>query len=57
MHLKVEIHKLYALTITDLALYVGDTSGLFSLLDYIKEWRLIAWETTFFKEFKSKDEI
>jgi hypothetical protein len=42
MHLKVEVHKLYALTITNLALYVGDTSGLYSLLTYIKEWRLIA---------------
>jgi hypothetical protein len=41
----------------DLALFVGDTSNLFSLSDYIKEWKLTTWETTFFKKFKSKDGI
>lgn len=57
MHLKVEVHKFYALIIMDLALSVRDTSNLSSLSDYIKEWKLIAGETTFFKQFKSKDEI
>jgi hypothetical protein len=49
MHLKVEVHKFYALIIMDLALSVRDTSNLSSLSDYIKEWKLIAGETTFFK--------
>jgi hypothetical protein len=57
MNLKVEVHKLYTLIITDLALFVRDTSNLSSLSNYIKEWRLIAWEITVFREFKSKDGI
>jgi hypothetical protein len=57
MQLKVEVQKLYAWTIMDLALCVGDTNDLFSLSDYINEWRLITWEITFFREFKSKDRI
>jgi hypothetical protein len=57
MHFRVEVHKLYALIITDLALSVGNTSDLSSLSNYIKEWKLIAWEITFFKKLESKDEI
>jgi hypothetical protein len=57
MQLEVEAHKLYALTVTDLALSVGNTSDLSSLSYYIKEWRLIAWEIAFFMMFKSKNGI
>jgi hypothetical protein len=57
MQLDVEAQKLYALTITNLPLFVRYTSDLSSLLDYIKERRLTTWETAFFKEFKSKDGI
>lgn len=55
MQLKVEAQKLYASTITNLALFVEDTNDLSSLSDNIKEWKLIAWEIAFFKKFKSKD--
>jgi len=57
MQLEVEAQKLYALIITNLALFVKDTSDLSSLLDYIQEQRLTTWEIAFFKEFKSKDGI
>jgi len=57
MQLEVEAQKLYALTITNLALFVKNTNDLSSLLDYIKERRLTTWEIAFFKEFKSKDGI
>jgi hypothetical protein len=57
MQLEVEVQKLYALTITNLALFVKNTNDLSSLLDYIKERRLTTWEIAFFKEFKSKDGI
>lgn len=57
MQLEVEVQKLYALTIMDLALFIKDISDLSSLLDYIKEWRFMAWEIAFFRVFKSKDGI
>jgi hypothetical protein len=57
MQLEVKAQKLYALIVTDLALSIGDTNDLSSLLNYINEWKLTIWETTFFKEFKSKDGI
>ncbi len=57
MQLEVEVQKLHASIITHVALFVGDTCDLFALLDYIKEWRFTTWETTFFREFKSKDGI
>jgi hypothetical protein len=57
MQLEVEVWNLYASTITHLALSIGDISNLFALSDYIKEWRFTTWETTFFREFKSKDGI
>jgi hypothetical protein len=40
MQLDVELQKLYALIVMNLALFVKDTSDLFSLSYYIKEWRL-----------------
>jgi len=41
MQLDVEFQKLYALIVTNLGLFVRDTSDLFSLSDYIKDWKLI----------------
>ncbi len=57
MQLDVELQKLYALIVTNLGLFVRDTSDLFSLSDYIKDWKLIVQETAFFRKFKSKDGI
>lgn len=57
MRLKVEVQKLYASIVMNLALSIENTSDLSSLLSYTKEWRLATWETPLFREFKSKDGI
>jgi hypothetical protein len=44
-------------TIYELGLSVTPLEGIPLLFDYIKEWKLAPWETTFFKKFISKDRV
>jgi hypothetical protein len=53
----VEAQKPYSTIITNLSIQLLEFEDLPTLSHYIQEWRLSLWETYFFREFKSKDEI
>jgi hypothetical protein len=49
--------KLYDVTFFDPSFLIQGIFGLISIVDYIHEWRLVVFETYFFKEVRSKDGI
>ena len=60
-HLAKEVFALYESTISKLNITIksasdaGESLPLFA--NYIESWRIACWKTTFFKLFKSNDDI
>jgi hypothetical protein len=57
LELKVEVLKFFDTTISDFSLIVKKVLDIFFLSSYVKQWRLVVWETCFFQAFKPEDGI
>ncbi len=53
----MEAIKLFNSTAKDLNVTIDQLVKVFSLLDYIQNWRLELWDLVFYREFKMKGGI